>query len=235
LTWLVVRKTLAWMARMVKQSKAVKRTGMYDVVLDDIVDLIEIARRRAARMVNATMTAVYWSIGRRIVVEEQRGARRAEYGEELIKQLALRLTARFGRGFGPVNLSQMRAFYLTYREILQTASEKSERGDVGGPILQTASEKFEDAETREILQTASGESAGGAGDRILQAASGGSDLASISGSGSISCSSIAAFAAWSSSTSSLASSTTLTPARCTSTSTTPGSTGRSPGRTRRWA
>jgi hypothetical protein len=46
------------MARVVKQSRAVKRTGMYDVVLDDIVDLIENGRRRAARMVNATMTAV---------------------------------------------------------------------------------------------------------------------------------------------------------------------------------
>jgi uncharacterized protein DUF1016 len=100
LTWLVERRTLAPMARVVKQSRAVKPTGMYDVVLDDIVGLIEVARRRAARMVNATMTAVYWSIGRRIVVEEQRGARRAEYGEELIEQLAQRLTVRFGRGFG---------------------------------------------------------------------------------------------------------------------------------------
>jgi hypothetical protein len=69
------------------------------------------------------MTAVYWSIGRRIVTEEQRGSRRAEYGEELIERLAARLTARFGRGFGAVNLSQMRAFYLSHREILQTASE----------------------------------------------------------------------------------------------------------------
>jgi predicted nuclease of restriction endonuclease-like (RecB) superfamily len=131
------------MARVVKQSKAMKPTGMYDIVLDEIVDLIELGRRRAARMVNATMTAIYWSIGRRIVVEEQRGARRAEYGEELIAQLSRRLTARFGRGFGPVNLSQMRTFYLTYREILQTASEESGRGGDGSPILQTASEKFD--------------------------------------------------------------------------------------------
>ena len=130
------------MVRVVKQSKAATPNRMYDTVLGEIVDLIELGRRRAARLVNATMTAVYWSIGRRIVIEEQRGARRAEYGEELIAQLSQRLTAKFGRGFGPVNLSQMRAFYLTYREILQTASEES--GDGGGdPILQTASEEFE--------------------------------------------------------------------------------------------
>jgi len=78
-----------------------KSASTHDAVLTEIVDLIEVARRRAARMVNATMTAVYWSIGRRIVLEEQRGARRAEYGEELIEQLSRRLTGRFGRGSAP--------------------------------------------------------------------------------------------------------------------------------------
>lgn len=110
------------MGRVVKQSEPAKPADMDDAVLDEIVDLIEAGRRRAARMVNAMMTAVYWSIGRRIVVEEQRGARRAEYGEELIEQLAQRLTVRFGRGFGRANLWQMRAFYLAYAEILQTTS-----------------------------------------------------------------------------------------------------------------
>lgn len=155
------------MVRVVKQSKAAKPNSMYDTVLDEIVDLIEIGRRRAARMVNATITAVYWSIGRRIVVEEQRGSRRAEYGEELIEQLAQRLTARFGRGFGRANLRQMRAFYLTY-----------------GEIRQTASGEFEHAKPSEIRQTASGESGRDGGAPILQTASEKSerdeDLASVS-------------------------------------------------------
>ena len=76
------------------------------------------------------MTAVYWSIGRRIVLEEQRGARRAEYGEELIEQLARRLTVRFARGFGTTNLKQMRSFYLAYAEIGQTLSDESRSADV---------------------------------------------------------------------------------------------------------
>jgi len=65
------------------------------------------------------------------VLEEQRGTRRAEYGEELIEQLARRLTARFGRGFGRANLWQMRGFYLANAEILQTVSGElgSERGN----------------------------------------------------------------------------------------------------------
>ena len=53
------------------------------------------------------------------------GAARAGYGEELIVRLSDDLQTRFGRGFGRANLFQMRAFYLAYREILQTASGES--------------------------------------------------------------------------------------------------------------
>src|SRR3990167_3142829 len=69
------------------------------------------------------MTATYWEIGRRIVEHEQRGVKRAEYGEFLLKELGKDLTARFGRGFGWRNLFQMRGFYLAYPpEKLQTPS-----------------------------------------------------------------------------------------------------------------
>ncbi len=71
------------------------------------------------------MTATYWAIGRRIVEQEQRGAAKAGYGDELILRLSRDLQARFGRGFGRANLFQMRAFYFAYREIVQTASGES--------------------------------------------------------------------------------------------------------------
>ncbi len=101
-----------------------------------IVAVLSEARRTAARNVNALMTASYWEIGRRIVEAEQGGQERAEYGEQLIKRLAADLTARFGRGFGVVNLSQMRRFYLAWpiEQIFQTVSEKLEVG-----IFQTPS------------------------------------------------------------------------------------------------
>jgi predicted nuclease of restriction endonuclease-like (RecB) superfamily len=99
----------------------------YDVVLADISHLLESARRAAARSVNAVMTASYWAVGRRIVEEEQRGQRRAEYGAQLINRLARDLTRRFGRGFGYRNLYQMRQFYMAHMGILQTASAKSGR------------------------------------------------------------------------------------------------------------
>jgi predicted nuclease of restriction endonuclease-like (RecB) superfamily len=102
-----------------------KKPARYDRTLTEIAGLITEARRGSARAVNTIMTATYWLIGRRIVVEEQAGAARAGYGEELIKRLAADLTARFGRGFGWRNLFQMRAFYLMRPDILQTLSATS--------------------------------------------------------------------------------------------------------------
>jgi hypothetical protein len=97
----------------------------YDAVLDDVVELVESARRSSARAVNSLITATYWAIGRRIVEQEQHGQVRADYGAALVDRLAADLTARFGRGFGRRNLFQMRALYLAYREIPQTVSAQS--------------------------------------------------------------------------------------------------------------
>ena len=99
----------------------------YDNIRAGIVELLKAVKSAAARNVNSIMTAVYWDIGRRIVESEQAGAVRANYGDELIKQLANDLSAQFGRGFGVVNLSQMRRFFLTWptKRIFQTLSEKS--------------------------------------------------------------------------------------------------------------
>ena len=94
----------------------------YAGVHEGIVALVQGARYAAARNVNALMTSTYWEIGRRMVEAEQQGKRRAGYGDALIKRLAVDLTAQFGRGFGWRNLFQMRAFYLAWPDILQTAS-----------------------------------------------------------------------------------------------------------------
>jgi predicted nuclease of restriction endonuclease-like (RecB) superfamily len=98
----------------------------YGAVLADVTGLLESARHAAAGSVNSIMTATYWAIGRRIVEFEQEGKGRAAYGTRLVARLAVDLTKRFGRGFGAVNLAQMRKFYQTWpvREIFQTPSEK---------------------------------------------------------------------------------------------------------------
>jgi predicted nuclease of restriction endonuclease-like (RecB) superfamily len=110
--------------------KQIAVTTDYDSVLSGMVDLLEQARRTAARTVNAVMTATYWELGRRIVELEQGGKKRADYGEKLLENLAKDLTNKFGRGFQKSNLYQMREFYLLYQNIFQTLSGKSEQIDL---------------------------------------------------------------------------------------------------------
>ena len=99
----------------------------YNNIRAGIVELLKAARSAAARRINSLMTATYWEIGRRIVMFEQAGEHRAEYGEQLIEQLSGDLTRQFGRGFGRANLWQMRAFYRAWPQgqILQTLSGES--------------------------------------------------------------------------------------------------------------
>ncbi|CAH0066274.1 DUF1016 family protein [Pseudomonas putida] len=104
----------------------------YAGIHSGIVEVLDAARHAAARSVNALMTASYWEIGRRIVEAEQRGKRRAGYGEQLIERLSADLTAQFGRGFSRPNLQQMRSFFLTW-SIRQTVSSESSPAPVARP------------------------------------------------------------------------------------------------------
>ena len=88
--------------------------GNYQKALIDIKQLVQQARYASARSVNAIMTATYWEIGRRIVKVEQKGQKRAEYGEELIKKMSKDLTKSCGKGFGERSLERCRQFYLIY-------------------------------------------------------------------------------------------------------------------------
>lgn len=121
----------------------------YDSILGEISSVIDSARSAAARSVNCIMTAAYWFVGRRIVEFEQKGKKRAGYGEELLERLSLDLGKRYGRGFSRQNLQQMRQFYLLYlpEQICQTASGES-AGTLNTIICQTPSG---------ILQTPSAE------------------------------------------------------------------------------
>jgi predicted nuclease of restriction endonuclease-like (RecB) superfamily len=113
----------------------------YEGLLSDVVHVIDEARHAAARTVNAAMATTYWLIGRRIVVEEQRGSARADYGEQLVKRLAQDLSRRFGRGFSKRNLWQMRAFYLAWplQGTLSVKSPVSPAPARAGRIVQTPS------------------------------------------------------------------------------------------------
>jgi len=125
-------------SRIIEQLEIIGTVDTYATVLSDVTELMEAARRAAARSVNAVMTATYWEIGRRIVELEQRGESRAEYGKQIIERLAKDLSDRLGRGFQKSNLFQMRAFYLTYTHLERSLSLET----ISPEIFQTLSGKF---------------------------------------------------------------------------------------------
>ena len=90
-----------------------------------IASILEESRKFVATTVNTAMVQTYFEIGKLIVEEEQHGNVRAEYGKETLKNLSIKLTANYGKGFSQRNLEQMRQFYLVYStQIPQTPSAK---------------------------------------------------------------------------------------------------------------
>ena len=83
-------------------------------LVERIEQLIAEAKKRTISAVNTAMVYTYYEIGRMIVDDEQQGEERAQYGKAVLKELSIRLTNKFGKGFSVENLDRMRYFYKTY-------------------------------------------------------------------------------------------------------------------------
>ena len=83
-------------------------------LLVDARKIIDTARANAVRSVDFNRVMMYWNLGKRIFEEEQQGKDRAEYGARIIRDLAVRLEAEYGSGFGVRQLDQSRKFYRLY-------------------------------------------------------------------------------------------------------------------------
>ena len=64
----------------------------------EVKQLIQSAKQRAVVAVNAELTFLYWQVGKRIADEVLNGER-AEYGKQVIDNLASDLTVAFGKGW----------------------------------------------------------------------------------------------------------------------------------------
>ena len=73
------------------------RPAPEDHLYERVAAILDEARSRVARTVNTAMTHAYWFIGREVVEVSQQGAKRAAYGDDLLKKLATKLTGRFGK------------------------------------------------------------------------------------------------------------------------------------------
>lgn len=81
---------------------------------EEIKSILSFARNKAYKAVNTVMVEAYWNVGKRIVKEEQKGKKRAGYGEHLLESLSEQLTRDLGKGYTEANLRNFRQFYLTF-------------------------------------------------------------------------------------------------------------------------
>ena len=72
----------------------------------DIQYLIEATRQAISQTVNASLTMLYWKIGKRIK-EEVLKKQRAEYGKKILPTVSAKLVEEYGNGYSERNLKRM--------------------------------------------------------------------------------------------------------------------------------
>ena len=96
--------------------------------LAELKNIVNSARKFAYSAVNFAQVRQNWLIGQKIVMQEQKGESRAEYGKQVIKMASEALTAEFGKGFSERSLWKFKQFFLVFKDlpILPTVSAESE-------------------------------------------------------------------------------------------------------------
>ena len=92
----------------------IKKIELAEIFISDIRTIILSARESAIRSVDTVRVQMYWKLGERICIEEQKGQDRAEYGAYLLQNVALEIEKEFGSGFSVRQLERARQFYRTY-------------------------------------------------------------------------------------------------------------------------
>ena len=90
------------------------KANLTEQFISNIRTIILSARESAIRSVDTVRVQMYWKLGERIFIEEQKGQDRAEYGAYLLQNVALEIEKEFGSGFSVRQLERARQFYRTY-------------------------------------------------------------------------------------------------------------------------
>jgi len=93
-------------------------------LIQDACTIIDQAQATAYRQVNETLIKRNWLLGMRIQHEVLK-EKRAEYGQQVVKNLAQSLLERYGRGFSMRNLYNFVDFYQSHPDIFHAVSGES--------------------------------------------------------------------------------------------------------------
>ncbi|MBI4677163.1 MAG: DUF1016 domain-containing protein [Elusimicrobia bacterium] len=106
-----------------QESPPARRT--VETLVTDIRSLIHTARNQVSQAINAGLTTLYWSVGRR-VRQDILGGKRAEYGERIVSAAGRQLSQEFGEGFSEKGLRHMMRFAEAFpdAQIVSTLSRQ---------------------------------------------------------------------------------------------------------------
>lgn len=106
---------------MEKKSMIELEEHAVEYLYGQVSEIVDNARSTAFKQVNLLQIVTNLLVGKRIVEDEQQGNIRAKYGKSVLKQLSLKLTKKYGRGFSVDNLENMRKFYLKFGDRISGA------------------------------------------------------------------------------------------------------------------
>ncbi|MBQ9561815.1 MAG: hypothetical protein IJV10_06015 [Prevotella sp.] len=105
----------------------IQETNRTNVLFERIAALIEQSRQFVVSAVNVAEVRTRFEVGRFIFEDEQQGER-ATYGKQVLKNLSIRLTERFGNDWSYDTLKRCRYFYQAYENAVIGATPLPQLG-----------------------------------------------------------------------------------------------------------
>ena len=92
-----------------------------EVLVKQISELLDNARKYVATTVNTALIKTYWNIGKLLYEKVEQDGVESTYAKQIISNVSKELTQRYGKGFGKSNLYSMLIFFKDYQNF-QTLS-----------------------------------------------------------------------------------------------------------------
>ena len=84
-----------------------------DKLFKELSILIEKSKQKAVSQVKSTANLLFWHVGKRIN-DDILNNKRAEYGQQIVVNIAKRLTAKYGQSYEIKNLRRMMQFAVQF-------------------------------------------------------------------------------------------------------------------------
>jgi len=133
----------------------VQKNNDFDKLISSVYQTHCLLQENAVKSINFNLTVRNWLVGCYIVEYEQKGKDRAQYGTNLLNEIAKQMKVKGIKGLQISALKNCRAFYSLYPQIRQTVFGEFEKmvfehDFLLTPIRQTLSGEFQQFDNQEI-------------------------------------------------------------------------------------